>query len=135
VRSTRYPTLGRLRKTFGVVLHSPSVSLPDNAPLSASFDQRVVHGRGATRREPRRDRYRSTKGNGKSRQTPARSLTVPLVALAIMSRLSLSLETARSAPRMVSGGTRRNFLAKPTFESVQIIHFVGSHCHGLTPFR
>ena len=33
---------------------------------------------GITRREPRPDRYRSTKGNDKSRQTPARSIAVSL---------------------------------------------------------
>jgi hypothetical protein len=49
--------------------------------------------------------------------------------------LLLPLEAASSARRIVPAGTRRNFFAKPIFESVQMIHFVGSNCHGFTPFR
>jgi hypothetical protein len=52
-----------------------------------------------------------------------------------MSALFLSLEAATSARRMASAGTRRNLSARPTFESVQMIHFVGSNCQGFTPLR
>ncbi len=90
--------------------------------------------RGVTRHEPRRDRYRLTKGIGKSRQTPG-SVAASLGGTGELVRLFLSREAASSARRIVSAGTRRNFFAKPTFESVQMIHLVGSHCHGFTPFR
>ena len=59
----------------------------------------------------------------------------PWLALVRLFAFYLSLEAASSARRIVPAGTRRNFFAKPIFESVQMIHFVGSNCHGFTPFR
>ena len=34
-----------------------------------------------------------------------------------------------------SAGARRSPLVRPSFDNVQINHFVGSHCHGFTPLR
>ena len=39
------------------------------------------------------------------------------------------------AQKAVTVGTRRNFVASPAFESIQMIHLVGSICHAFTPLR
>src|SRR4051794_3340559 len=45
------------------------------------------------------------------------------------------LFTAVSAAAIFSGATRRRPEVIRSLDSVQISHFVGSHCHGLTPLR
>ena len=84
------------------------------------------------RHEPSWDRDLFDKGYGKSRYTPERSIAVSLAGTGEEVRV---VPAVSSAPRIVRAGTRRNFFAKPTFESIQMIHFVGSNCHGFTPFR
>jgi hypothetical protein len=43
--------------------------------------------------------------------------------------------TACSAAATFSGGTRCRSEVIPNLERIQMSHFVGSHCHGLTPLR
>ena len=43
--------------------------------------------------------------------------------------------SASSARTIFSVGTRRSLLTRPSLERVQIIHLVGSICHGFTPLR
>ena len=99
--------------------------------LAATRSSWLFMAVGGNRHEPSWDRDLFDKGYGKSRYT-VRSIAVSLAGTGEDVRV---VPAASSAPRIVRAGTRRNFFAKPTFESIQMIHFVGSNCHGFTPFR
>ena len=61
--------------------------------------------------------------------SPGEGLSLVTCSLASVFRTFASLEETNSAR------ARRRFPVKPSFDKIQINHFVGSHCQGFTPLR
>jgi hypothetical protein len=69
---------------------------------------------------------------GASFSAPVRGRRCPFYASAVV---FLNSRSRACVDSIVSRGTRRRLLVRPSLDRLQISHLVGSHCHGFTPLR